>query len=245
MCGTCSRSTMVLAARMAPFSTVVSSTRSLSSRGFRSASTCAIFFLKESVCPTTKESICAATAAAVAVTAAAAAAAAAAVATIAPVVASIAAARHCPPAVPRLATVAATVAVVITVVARVAAARRRRPAVSRLAARRPHAAAARRQTDRLHVVITPAIVLLTLALRPAALPRRSHRAVALARVVVSLSRRHRSALPRSLPLVSSLIATLLPQSPLVVPPAQLLRVHPAGLSPCVGVDGAKRGYSTY
>ena len=72
---------MVLAARMAPFSAVVSSTRSLSSRGFRPSSSSAIFFLKESVCPTTKESICAATA--VAVTAAAAAAAAAAVATAA------------------------------------------------------------------------------------------------------------------------------------------------------------------
>ena len=83
MCGTCSRSAMVLAARMAPFSAVVSSTRSLSSRGFRPSSSSAIFFLKESVCPTTKESICAATAAAVAVTAAAAAAAAAAVATAA------------------------------------------------------------------------------------------------------------------------------------------------------------------
>ena len=81
MCGTCSRSAMVLAARMAPFSAVVSSTRSLSSRGFRPSSSSAIFFLKESVCPTTKESICAATA--VAVTAAAAAAAAAAVATAA------------------------------------------------------------------------------------------------------------------------------------------------------------------
>ena len=67
MCGTCSRSAMVLAARMAPFSAVVSSTRSLSSRGFRPSSSSAIFFLKESVCPTTKESICAATAAAVAV----------------------------------------------------------------------------------------------------------------------------------------------------------------------------------
>jgi hypothetical protein len=79
MRGTCSRSAMVLASRMAPFSAVVSSTRSLSSRGCRpsSASTAAILFLEVSVCPTTNASISTATAAAAAVTAVTAAATAA------------------------------------------------------------------------------------------------------------------------------------------------------------------------
>ena len=48
-----------------------------------------------------------------------------------------------------------------------------RSLASPLPARRPHAAAARRQTDRLHAIVTPAIGLLTLALHPAALQRRA------------------------------------------------------------------------
>ena len=52
MCCTCSRSAVVLAARMAPFSAVVSSTLGPLSRSFSRSSSSALLFLKESVCPT-------------------------------------------------------------------------------------------------------------------------------------------------------------------------------------------------
>ena len=64
-------------------------------------------------------------------------------------------------AVAAAAIAVATVVAAATVVARVAAARRCRYAAPRLAARRLHTVTAvRRQTDRLHVVVTPAAVIL-------------------------------------------------------------------------------------